>query len=69
MKLSIASLTILCLAAVLPASAQVLYDNGPIIGDIDAWTINFGYIVSDTFTLGNNARHDQLCLWRKGTPR
>ena len=26
------------------------YDNGPINGTTDAWTINFGYIVSDTFT-------------------
>ena len=27
------------------------YDNGPINGTTDAWTINFGYIVSDTFGL------------------
>ena len=48
----IASLTLLCLAlAVIPASAQVLYSNGPINGTTDAWTINFGYVVSDTFTL------------------
>ena len=26
------------------------YDNGPINGTTDAWTINFGYVVSDTFT-------------------
>jgi hypothetical protein len=45
----IASLTILCLAlAAVPAFAD--YDNGPINGSVDAWTINFGYIVSDTFT-------------------
>ncbi len=50
MKLRIASLTILCFAlAAVPASAQVLYDNGPINGTTDAWTINFGYIVSDNF--------------------
>ena len=36
---------ILCLAlAAVPASAQDLYDNGPINGTIDAWTINFGYL-------------------------
>ena len=47
----IASLTILCLAlAAVPAWAQNWsYDNGPINGTTDAWTINFGYIVSDTF--------------------
>ena len=49
MKLRIASLAILCLAlAAVPAWAG--YDNGPINGTTDAWTINFGYIVSDTFT-------------------
>ncbi len=50
MKLRIAALTILCLALVsVPAWAQWSYDNGPINGTTDAWTINFGYIVSDTF--------------------
>jgi len=49
LKLRIASLTILCLAlAAVPAWANV-YDNGPINGTTDAWTINFGYVVSDTF--------------------
>jgi len=49
------SLTILCLAlAAIPASAQWSYDNGPLNGTTDAWTINFGYIVSDTFVAGGN---------------
>ena len=49
----IASLTILCLAlAAVPAMAAT-YDNGPINGTTDAWTINFGYVVSDTFTLAS----------------
>src|SRR5689334_10724965 len=30
--------------------ADTVYDNGPINGTTDAWTINFGFIVSDTFT-------------------
>ena len=34
-----------------PGQFGVIYDNGPIDGTSDAWTINFGYIVSDTFTL------------------
>ena len=54
MPLRIVSLTILCLLAA-PAAAQVLYDDGPIIGTNDAWTINFGYVISDTFTLLNNS--------------
>jgi len=41
----------LVLALALPASAQVLYENGPINGTIDAETINFGFLVSDTFTI------------------
>ena len=53
MKLRIATLTILCLAlAAIPALAQ--YDNGPINGTTDAWTINFGYVVSDTFVAGGS---------------
>jgi hypothetical protein len=43
-------LLVLCLAA-LPAAAQVVYDNGPINGTTDAWTINFGFAVSDSFTV------------------
>ena len=53
MKLHIASLSILCLAlAGMPAWAQWSYDNGPINGTDFAWTINFGYVVSDTFYAG-----------------
>jgi uncharacterized repeat protein (TIGR03803 family) len=36
--------------ALLPQD-QVLYENGPANGTTDAWTINFGFIVSDTITL------------------
>jgi hypothetical protein len=56
MRTRIASLTLLCLAlAAVPASAQVLYDDGPINGTTDAWTINFGYVIGDSFTLLNNS--------------
>src|SRR5208283_2640850 len=48
MKLKIAWLAILgVVLAAVPALAQ--YDNGPINGTTDAWTINFGYIVSDSY--------------------
>jgi hypothetical protein len=43
----------LALAAV-PAMADV-YNNGPINGNTDAWTINSGFVVSDTFTTGGDA--------------
>ncbi len=56
MKLRIVSLSVLalCLAAV-PAMAQVIYSNGPINGTTDAWTINSGFIVSDSFTVSTQA--------------
>ena len=48
-------LLVLCLfpLAALPASAQTLYENGPINGDSDAFTINFGFVVSDSFTISS----------------
>jgi hypothetical protein len=54
LKLRIASLTIILLALVaIPVMAQTdIYDNGPINGTTDAWTINSGFAVSDSFTLG-----------------
>ena len=43
-------LTILCLMlAVAPAMADTLYSNGPYNGTNDAWTINFGFSVSDSY--------------------
>jgi hypothetical protein len=51
LKLFIASLSLLalCLAIASPAIAQGdVYDNGPVNGQVDAWTINFGFAVSDT---------------------
>ena len=63
MKLRIASLSllVLCLAA-LPAMADTLYDNGPINGTTDGWTINFGFVVSDTFTLSGNSTVNGLAF-------
>jgi hypothetical protein len=44
------SLAVLCLAlTVVPACAQ-LYDNGPLNGNVNAWEINNGSIISDSFT-------------------
>ena len=48
-------LTIVWLIAAATASAGTLYENGPVDDDADAWTINQGYVVSDTFTLGANS--------------
>jgi hypothetical protein len=47
----LALLTILCLMlALAPAAAQTLYDNGPYNGTTDAWAIDFGFSVSNSFT-------------------
>jgi hypothetical protein len=44
------ALCVLLLASV-PALADVLYENGPINGQTDAWTINFGFELADSFTI------------------
>jgi hypothetical protein len=44
-----AGVSIALLAAT--AQAAVLYDNGPANGNNDAWTINFGYVVANSFDL------------------
>ena len=45
----------------LSSFAQIdVYDNGPTNGTVDAWTINFGFIVSDTFTLGSQTEVNGL---------
>jgi hypothetical protein len=52
----------------LPAFAQYgtdVYDNGPINGTTDGWTINFGYVVSDSFILDSatNVAGIQFGAW------
>ena len=50
---ALVTLAMLALATA-PVLAQTVYSNGPINGNIDGWTINFGFIVSDTFTVAIN---------------
>ena len=61
----ISLLSLLLILAIAPASGQVLYENGPLNGTVDAWTINFGYVVSDTFTLVNasTVKGFDLAVW------
>ena len=55
MRIAFLSLLALGLAAV-PALGQAIdYSNGPINGSRDAWTINSGFAVSDSFTISNGA--------------
>jgi hypothetical protein len=58
-KLRIASLFLLalCLAlAAVPAVAGNLYDNGPVLDTQNAWTINFGFSVSDTMLVNGTVQ-------------
>lgn len=53
---SLMLLVVVCVVlAVVPASADTLYSNGPTNGDIDAWTINYGFSVSDSFVVPANS--------------
>jgi hypothetical protein len=40
---------LLALMTVSTAAAQTLYENGPINGETDAWTINFGFAIGNSF--------------------
>ena len=45
--------SLIALACFLPsiAATQQIYNDGPINGTTDAWTINFGFFVGDSFTV------------------
>ncbi len=52
MKIRIAApLLMFGFSLVLPAMAGEIYNDGPINGTTDAWTINFGFFVGDSFTV------------------
>ena len=42
---------------------RCVYDNGPVNGTTDAWTINFGYVVSDTFPGGSGVSGFDIYVW------
>ena len=55
MNMRIALLAILSLASLIsvpaPSMADIVYSNGPINGAINSWAINYGFAVSDSFTV------------------
>jgi hypothetical protein len=65
MRIASLSLLALCLTlAALPAMAQTdVYDNGPVNGQVDAWTVNFGFAVSDTFHISSATTLTGLDFW------
>ena len=61
MKTLIALLAVCCLMLVaVPAMADTLYSNGAYNGTVDAWTIDFGFSVSDSFTVPTNSSIEDL---------
>ena len=73
MKTRIALLSLLavfCLMlAASPAMADTLYNNGPYNGTTDAWTINFGFSVSDSFNCSGSCSIEDfhLVYWDAST--
>ncbi|HEY1902449.1 MAG TPA: PEP-CTERM sorting domain-containing protein [Terracidiphilus sp.] len=53
--LAVLSLALVGAIASVPASAGTVYSSGPANNNFDAWTINFGFSVSDSFTLTSTA--------------
>ena len=53
-SISLAIFVLYVAVAAVPAAGQTVYSNGPINGNTDAWTINFGFVTSDTFTVAAN---------------
>jgi PEP-CTERM motif len=62
---SLSLLALFCLMLAGSALATDLYDNGPINADQDAWTVNFGFQVTDSFILQHAAtvRGFQFAVW------
>ncbi len=54
MRIASLLLVVLCFTlAALPAVGGTVYENGPINGTVDAWTINNGFEVDDSFYIAN----------------
>jgi len=68
---SLSQFTVCCLMlAVAPAMADTLYSNGPYNGTTDAWTINFGFSVSDAFNAFLNfgdIKGEDIVYWDPST--
>jgi hypothetical protein len=59
--------SIIALSCLMTVSAlakdPVVYDNGPYNGTSDAWSINFGFWVSDSFYLGTEIQVTGVDFW------
>ena len=53
----------------LPPVNGIAYDNGPVNGQVDAWTINFGFAASDTIQVNGSVKVFSSGLgWSRATP-
>ena len=59
------ALVFLLTALAIPAGAQVVYSSGPTNANWYAWTINFGFVVSDEFSVQSSAPITQanFAMW------
>ena len=63
------ALALVILVTLVPSVfADTIYSNGPINGTTDAWAINFGFAVSDTFTLSTAATFSDFSFGAWLTP-
>ncbi len=68
-SLTLSAALVIVLGVAQPVSAQILYENGPINGETDAWTINFGFVVPDSFTISTgNSKITGLSFGARLTP-
>ncbi len=49
------AMMVFLIAAAATASAQVVYNDGPVNGTVDAFTINFGFAIADSFTVSSGS--------------
>jgi uncharacterized membrane protein YphA (DoxX/SURF4 family) len=64
LSLTLLAMMTFAVVAVIPAAAQILYENGPINGNTDAWTFNFGFTPTDSFTISGGSSTVTGCLFR-----
>lgn len=55
LSLTLFALITFAIVAAAPAAAQTVYENGPINGNTDAWTFNFGFTPTDSFTISGGS--------------
>ena len=57
------SLNCLMTRSISPFDASDIYDNGPVNGQVDAWTVNFGYSVTDSLQASATDQGLQFWVW------